>query len=161
MRPPLLCIVQFMATESYPYNLPVGFHFNVNFGTDKSNDIRFQEVGGLTAEMGVEELVVGGENMFTYRLPLRAKYNNLVLKRGMIKDSGLIDWFKNAIENFQFAPKDISVYLLDKEHQYISSWEFIQAYPVKWVISDFNATNNSLVIETIELVYQYFKRKNV
>lgn len=149
-----------MATDSYPYDIPVGFHFNVNFGADKSSDIRFQEVGGLTAEMGVEELVVGGENMFTYRLPVRAKYSNLILKRGMVKNSKLIGWFKDAIEEFQFAPMDISVYLLDKDHKSISSWEFIQAYPVKWVISDFNATNNALVIETIELVYQYFKRKN-
>src|SRR5437762_6521961 len=83
----------------YPYNLPVSFHFSVDFS--KYDDIRFQEVGGLTAEMGVEDLAAGGENRFTYRLPTRAKYNNLVLKRGMIKDSKLIDWFKNAIENFK------------------------------------------------------------
>ena len=150
-----------MASDSYPYNLPVGFHFSVYFGSDKPKDIMFQEAGGLTAEMGVEELIVGGENRFTYRLPTRAKYSNLVLKRGMITDSKLIDWFKNAIENFQFSPMDVSVYLLNKEHEYISQWEFKQAYPVKWVISDFNATNNSLVIETIELAYLYFTRNTV
>ena len=88
-------------SSSYPYNLPVSFHFKVDFGSGYDNDAMFQEVGGLSAEIGVEELVVGGENMFTYRLPTRAKYANLVLKRGMILNSNLIDWFKNAIEVFE------------------------------------------------------------
>ena len=144
----------------YPYDLPVGFHFKVNIaGKGSENDIRFQEVGGLTAEMSVEELVAGGENMFAYRLPVRAKYNNLVLKRGMIRNSKLIEWFRNAIENFMFEPADVSVHLLNEKNEVLTSWEVVQAYPVKWVISDFNANGNSLVIETIELAYQYFQRK--
>lgn len=142
------------------YYPPVGFHFEVHFfGIGGEDDSQFQEVSGLTAEIGVEELQVGGENKFTYRLPTRAKYNNLVLKRGMLKDSALIDWFRNAIENFEFKPADLSIHLLDENHQVLTSWDFIQAYPVKWSISDFKALENSLVVETIELAYQYFKRK--
>ncbi|PSR52329.1 glycerol acyltransferase [Adhaeribacter arboris] len=143
------------------YYPPVGFHFKVDIpgvgAGDK--DMRFQEVTGLTAEIGVEELTVGGENRFTYRLPTRAKYANVVLKRGMLNDSGLIKWFRNAIENFEFQPVDISVHLLNEKHEVLSSWEFRQAYPVKWVISDFKALENSIVVETIELAYQYFSRK--
>lgn len=146
--------------DFYPYNLPVSFHFRIIIpGKGSDDDIKFQEVGGLTAEIGVEELVVGGENTFTYRLPTRAKYNNLVLKRGMLKNTKLIAWFRSSIENFEFDPVDVSVHLLNENHEVITSWEVIQAYPVKWIISDFNANNNSLVIETIELAYQYFKRK--
>src|SRR5690349_12522297 len=100
------------ATDTYPYNIPVGFHFKVDFGSGFKDDVRFQEVGGLTAEIGVEELVVGGENTFAYRLPTRAKYNNLILKRGMLLNSKLIDWFKKAVESFQFEPKDITISLL-------------------------------------------------
>jgi len=143
------------------YYPPVGFHFKVDIpgigAGDK--DMRFQEVTGLTAEIGVEELTVGGENRFTYRLPTRAKYANVVLKRGMLRDSGLIKWFRNAIENFEFEPVDISVHLLNEKHEVLNSWEFRQAYPVKWVISDFKALENSLVVETIELSYQFFTRK--
>jgi len=146
--------------DSYPYNIPVSFHFTIRIpGKGSGEDIKFQEIGGLTAEMGVEELVAGGENMFTYRLPTRAKYNNLVLKRGMISNSTLIEWFRKSIEDFEFEPVDVSVYLLNENHESITSWEVIQAYPVKWVIADFNANGNTLVIETIELAYQYFRRK--
>jgi phage tail-like protein len=148
------------AYDFYPYNLPVSFHFKIIIqGKGSDDDIKFQEVSGLTAEMGVEELVVGGENTFSYRLPTRAKYNNLILKRGMLKNSKLIEWFRNSIENFEFEPADVSVHLLNENHEVLTSWEVAQAYPVKWVISDFNANSNALVIETIELVYQYFKRK--
>ena len=144
--------------DTYPYNLPVTFHFNVDMGSDEGDDIRFQEVNGLTAEIGVEELVVGGENMFTYRLPVKAKYNNIILKRGMLKNSKLIDWFRNAVEHFQFEPRDIKINLLNEKNEPVAFWKVIQAYPVKWVISDFKASENALVIETIEIAYQYFQR---
>lgn len=142
------------------YYPPVGFHFKAEFpgvGTDDA-DSRFQEVSGLTAEITTEELTVGGENRFTYRLPLRAKYNNLILKRGMLQDSGLIGWFRDAVEAFQFKPVDVNVYLLNEKHEVSASWVFVQAYPVKWVVSDFKASENALVIESIELAYQYFRR---
>lgn len=143
------------------YYPPVGFHFKVEFpGAGKGDaDTRFQEVGGLSAEITLEELAVGGENRFNYRLPGRAKYSNLILKRGMLKDSGLISWFTKAIEDFDFKPIDVNVYLLNEKHEISSSWIFMQAYPVKWVISDFKAQESSIVAETIELAYQYFRRK--
>lgn len=142
------------------YYPPAGFHFSVKFfGLGKDNDSQFQEVSGLTAEVSVEELIVGGENKFTYRLPTRSKYNNLVLKRGMLKDSDLVEWFRKAIEDFDFKPVNLTVNLLDENHQPLSTWDFVAAYPVKWVISDFKAMENGLVVETIELAYQYFSRK--
>ena len=124
----------------------------------KDNDSKFQDVSGLTAEIGIEEIKSGGENRFSHRLPTRAKYNNLVLKRGMLTDSGLINWFKDAVENFNFSPATVIVKLLNTDHQPLESWSFIKAWPVKWVVSDFKSTDNAIVIETIELAYQYFRR---
>ncbi len=143
------------------YYPPVGFHFKVEFSGVGSADMdtRFQEVSGLTAEIGTEELQVGGENRFSYRLPTRARFSNLVLKRGMLKDSELISWFSKAIHDFEFKPVDVSVFLLNEEHEISASWIFTRAYPVKWVISDLKAQENSIVVETIELCYQFFRRK--
>ena len=143
------------------YEIPRVYHFEVDFlDIDGviANDVRFQEVSGLTAEMGIEEIQEGGENRFTHRLPSKAKYSNLVLKRGMLTDSGLIKWFTDAIENFEFSPSTVLVKLLDQEHQPMVSWNFIKAWPVKWTISDLKATENAIAIETIELAYQYFRR---
>src|SRR6266487_1328379 len=139
------------------YEIPRVYHFKVEFldisGTI-DNDVRFQDVTGLSAEMGFEEIQEGGENRFTHRLPTRAKYSNLILKRAMLTDSGLIKWFKDAIENFEFSPSTVLVKLLDQDHEPLVTWNFIKAWPVKWTISDFRATENAIAIETIELAYQ-------
>ncbi len=143
------------------YYPPVGFHFRVEFESisSDSDDTRFQEVSGLNAELGVEELVEGGENRFSHRFPGRAKYSNLVLKRGLFVNSELIDWCKNAIENFEFETKTVNVTLLNEEHEPVAdTYSFINAYPIKWSISDFKSTDNSIVVETLELAYQYFRR---
>jgi len=143
------------------YYPPVGFHFRVEFILDGvvESDTRFQEVSGLSAELGTEEVVEGGENRFSHRLPTRAKYSNLTLKRGLLSESGLIDWCKNAIENFDFTPATVNVTLLNEQHEPVAdTLSFIRAWPVKWSVSDFKAQDNALVIETLELAYNYFSR---
>lgn len=143
------------------YYPPVKFHFAVEFGflAQGTNDARFQEVSGLDSELSVEEIKEGGENRFSHRLPGRAKYPNLVLKRGLLTDSELISWCVDAIENFSFEPTTINITLLNEEHQPVSgTYSFIGAYPVKWSISNFDAKSNEVVIETLELAYKYFTR---
>lgn len=139
---------------------PVGFHFKVVFGLDEatSADAGFQQVSGLSVDLNTEEVVEGGENRFAYRLPIRTKYPNLVLKRGLLKDSGLIDWISGAIENLEIVPIDILISLLDEEHQPLISWNVRGAYPLKWSLSDMQAMENAVAIETLELSYQFFRR---
>jgi len=143
------------------YYPPVGFHFKVEFigvADNNDSDMRFQEVSGLNMELGTEEVVEGGENRFSHKLPSRAKYNNLVLKRGMLTNSQLIDWIKDAVENFNFLPVEVIVKLLNENHEPLVSWSFTKVWPVKWSISDFKSTDNSIVVETLELAYNYFRK---
>jgi len=140
---------------------PVGFHFRVEFSLDGAGerDSRFQEVSGITAELGTEELHEGGENRFIHRLPTLPKYGNLVLKRGLLTDSGLIQWCRDAIENFRFEPTTVNVTLLNEKHEPLGfTYSFVRAWPVKWTVSNFKAQENGLVIETLELSYNYFTR---
>ncbi|MCW9708157.1 phage tail protein [Fodinibius salsisoli] len=139
----------------------VGFFFLVEFnGIDDlgANDFRFQEVSGLNSELGVEELKEGGENRFAHRLPNPAKYSNLVLKRGLVTRTALIDWFRNAIENFEFDPITVRVTLLNASTEPLLNWNFVGAYPVKWSVSNLNAEKNEVMIDTIELAYKYFTK---
>lgn len=141
------------------HDIPVVFHFKVEFGaTSPDEDNRFQEVTGLSAEVTTEELREGGVNDYVHRLPNGAKYGNLVMKRGLINDSEVAGWFRDAIENFVFDPKDVTVTLLNEEHDPLASWEFLRAYPVKWSVSDFKAQDNALAIESLELAYRSFRR---
>lgn len=139
---------------------PVGFHFRVKFIMDDTTnlDSRFQEVSGLTSEIGTEEINEGGENRFTHRVPTRAKFPNLILRRGLAMESRLIKWFDDAVYNLVIEPADVLVSLLDEKHDPLVSWNIVGAYPVRWAISDFKAQENALVIETVELSYKYFRR---
>ncbi len=138
---------------------PVGFHFLVAFELlpPLPNDFRFQEVKGLTVDIETEDFKEGGENRFVHRLPKRAKYHQLTLKRGMLIGSSIVWWCRNAIENFVFEPVNITVTLLNEAHIPVAAWYIVNAYPVSWSVSDLNAEQSKIVVESIKLNYNYFK----
>ena len=140
------------------YYPPVGFHFKVEVSGLSSNadDVRFTEVGGLSMEIGTEEVAEGGENRFAQKYPTRGKYPELVLKRGFLTSSEILDWIEDCVENLEIEPKDIFVKLLNEEHEPLMTWHIVKAYPTKWSVSDLNSTNNAVVIETLQLAYQSF-----
>lgn len=154
----------------------VGFHFIVRFegiGMSQSIgpisvstadiDTRWTEVSGLVAELATEELIEGGENRFVHKLPQRAKYPNLVLKRGYFASlpSPLMTWANDAIANFDIKPCQVQVFLLNDMHMPAQIWSFKNAYPVKISMGDFKATDNSFLVESLELTYQFFKRESL
>jgi len=140
------------------YYPPWAFYYKVEFidvSKDK-NDIRFQTVSGLTVEYDFESFKEGGENRFEHKLPVRTKYTDLVLKRGMLTDSSVIDWFLRAFRDREFKSTSINVILMNEKGDPLRTWKIAHAIPKKWSVSDLNATDNAIVIETLELSYQYF-----
>lgn len=141
-------------TEYYP---PWGFYYKVEFSiSPDKNDVRFQTASGLAVEYDMEEYKEGGENRFSHKLPVRTKYADMVLKRGMLTDSKVIHWFLRAFRDRDFTPCDINVILMNEKSQPLRTWKVAHAIPRKWVVSDLNANESSLVIETLELSYRYF-----
>lgn len=151
------------------YYPPTGFHFKVEFqgvsGMDSDTEQRFQDVGGLSFEIECDTVNEGGENRFSHKFPKRTKYPNLVLKRGLLTNTALLDWMNAAMNTFftvviyDFKPADILISLLDEAGTPLAVWNVVQAFPVKWSVSDFKSTENAVVVESIELAYQYFERK--
>ncbi|NOQ72209.1 MAG: phage tail protein [Crocinitomix sp.] len=137
---------------------PSGFHFAVIFELlpQAPSDFRFQEVSGLTSTVETEDFKEGGENRFTHKLPKRSSYSSLELKRGMFTGSFIVDWCREAIENFNFKPVNITVMLLNDLHLPIAGWYVVNAYPIEWSTSGFNAQSSDLVVESIKLNYSYF-----
>jgi phage tail-like protein len=140
------------------YYPPVAFHFKVEvLGLPPNDhDVRFMEVGGLSMEMGTEEVAEGGENRFTHKFPTRTKYPELVLKRGLLINSALIDWVRECIEDYNIQPRNIVIKLLNEEHQPLLTWYVVNAFPTRWAVSDLNAANNAVAVESMQLFYQYF-----
>lgn len=125
-----------------------------------SSDAAFQEVSGLSKELGTEDVVCGGENRFKYRLPTIATFQNLVLKRGVTTaESGLVSWVKDTLDDGlvnTIQTKDIKVQLLDENGDISMAWNFISAYPVKWSASNLKSQDSEVFVETLEFAYQYF-----
>ncbi len=104
----------------------------------------------------MEEYAEGGENRFVHKLPVRTKYADMVLKRGMLTDSEVIAWFVKALRDREFEPADITIILMNEKSEPLRTWKVAHAIPKKWDVSDLNAGESSVVIETLELSYRYF-----
>ncbi len=141
--------------------LTVGFHFAVIFfsgGTVPNTlDMRFKKVSGLSSEIETVTYKEGGENLFTHRLPNRVSYNNLVLERGLVVGSPINLEFNVAMSSLRLTPGNTLVALLNDNSTPRAAWLFWKTYPVKWSVSDLDASANSVVIETMELAYSRFQ----
>ncbi|GAB3899920.1 hypothetical protein GCM10028803_21900 [Larkinella knui] len=145
---------------TYP---PVGFHFSVVFELfpQLPNDFRFQEVSGLEVEMEMETVREGGQNRSVHQLPVRSKYSDLTLKRGLFTGSAITVWCKRAIEDFSFQPTNVLISLLNSDHLPLQSWYVVNAIPKRWQVGAFNAEQNSVVIESLTLSYTHFNYLSV
>lgn len=157
-----------MADEYYP---PGAFYFSVQVlgsGTALSVltdiDASFQEVSGIQAEFGVEEVTEGGENRFVHRLPRPAKYSNLVLKRGVVTQASFLAlWVGQTIGSslsLPIVPQNLLVSLLGEEGLPKIVWLFVNAYPLKWEVAALNSEDNKVLTESMEFAYNYFDRFN-
>ncbi len=140
----------------------VGFHFEVVFNLGSKVDARFQAVSGLEVSFDTETFKEGGENRFEHVIPARRKYNDLVLKRGVLSPAGaseLSKWCKEAFDNYKFQPIDISIHLLNDQHEALYKWDINHAWPKAWKTGELNAEKSEVLIETFELSYNFFTFK--
>ncbi|HLW31863.1 MAG TPA: phage tail protein [Aequorivita sp.] len=141
----------------------VGFHFRVRFlnlPEAKEVDVKFQSVTGFDVQLDTETIKEGGENRFEHAIPVRTKYTTLTLKRGMLtpKDSGLTKWFQAAFQNMDVQPiAKVNIELLNEKHDVLMQWELSHVWPLSWKVAELNAERGEVLIETLEMNYNYFK----
>lgn len=114
-----------MATEAYP-----GCRFYVLFEGQAQGV--FTEVSGLQVEMDIMEYQEGGNNGFVYRLPGFTKVSNLTLKRGLTTSNEFYRWLADVACG-RLKRRHISVVMYDVAGNELMRWNFLNAYPVKWV----------------------------
>lgn len=143
-------------TTYYP---PPAFHFGVEFDLDGigDQDFRFHDVSGLSMELDEETHSEGGENRFVHKLPVRGRYETLTLKRGLLTDSVVRDWCRAAIQELDIEPVTVWVTILNEAHEPLQTYTVVNAWPRKWSISELNAESNTVVVESLDLAYQYFR----
>jgi len=133
-----------------------------SFGNEESPDGSFQEASGFNVELEFDPIREGGENRFEHKLPKGNKFPNLVLKRGLVTvNSTLGKWCLDTFESDLSQPikiSDLVIFLNDHQDEALMDWTVYGAYPVKWDISNLNAMQNEIVIETVEFAYKRMER---
>ena len=120
-------------------------------------DIAFQRVSGLRTGVEMESLGQNGYVGQYHNLPKNYEKGQLIFERGIPLASPLVQNLRNAMNNFQFRLFDIVILLLGETHVPRAGWKVKDAIPVQWQMSDLNAEQNAVAIETIEFKYAQLK----
>ncbi|MEP7188883.1 MAG: phage tail protein [Roseiflexaceae bacterium] len=113
----------------------------------------FTELSGLQVETEVMEYAEGGNNDFVHRLPGRTRVGNITLKRGITSSNDLFKWYMAIASGRKIDRRNISLVMYDTAGVELMRWNFLSAYPVKWVGPQFDATGNVSAVETLELAH--------
>lgn len=137
-----------MAAE-YPI---VKFHFQVEWGGTK---IGFTEVSGLDVETEVVEYREGASKEYSkIKMPGMQKFSNITLKRGTFAtDNEYYQWW-NTVKLNTIERRDITISLLNEEHEPVVVWKVKNAWPSKVQSTDLKADGNEVAIETMEIVHE-------
>lgn len=140
---------------SYP--LPK-FHFSVDWG---GTNIGFTEVSGLDVETEVIEYRHGASPEYSkIKMPGMQKYPNITLKRGSFKsDNEYYKWW-NTVKLNTIERRDITIMLLNEEHDPVIIWKVKNAWPTKIQSTDLKADGNEVAIESMELVHEGLSIQN-
>jgi phage tail-like protein len=127
--------------------------FNFQVDIDGITVAGFSECSGLTSESDHVEYRTGAEDITVRKLPALVKYSNVVCKRGYTTATELWQWRAKVVAG-QVDRRSGSVTLLDENRQPALKWNFFNAWPGKLEGPAFNAKNNEVAIETLEIIVE-------
>ncbi len=129
----------------------IGLRFWVQI--DEVHVASFKECSGLKIETEVYEYAEGGLNTYTHKLPVRVKYQNITLKRGLDPGQDLLRWYTDAMTG-KIKRQNVSIVVYDYQGKTeVERWNLIQAFPVKWSGPDLKADAGAIAVETLEFVH--------
>ncbi len=127
----------------------------------------FTEVSGLSAEIDLEQIEEGGQNQYAHRVPGRMTWPNIVLKRGVVDDDKLFEWFAEcsghgfAGAGNKFTPRHGAISMITTHGERLRAWNIDRAFPVRWTGPTFAATSSDVPTEELEIAHHGFKPSNV
>ncbi|MGB5944075.1 MAG: phage tail protein [Leeuwenhoekiella sp.] len=136
---------------STPYPL-VKFHFAVEWG---GTNIGFTEVSGLDVETEPIEYRQGASPEYSkIKMPGMQKYSNITLKRGTFQgDNEYFTWW-NTVKLNTIERRDITISLLNEEHEPVVVWKVKNAFPIKVQSTDLKGDASEVAIESIEIAHE-------
>lgn len=123
----------------------------------------FASVSGLQLSIQTEDLVEGGQNGFTRKLPGRMEWPNIVLSRGLIQSDNLFEWIaKTSGEGFAANGNKLkrctgAITAMSSDGHRLRAWNLAGCFPVRWKGPEFNVTSNDALSEELELAHEGFR----
>lgn len=121
----------------------------------------FQEVKGLGADLEVTAYSEGGVNHHVHQLPVRHSWTRISLRRGLTLGSGLWEWYEAGLTQSLGARRDGAIILMSPAGVPMTSWEFFGGIAAKWTGPEFNAMQNAVAIESIEIAHNGVRQVTV
>ncbi|MAZ28363.1 MAG: phage tail protein [Cytophagaceae bacterium] len=130
----------------------VKFHFSVDWA---GTNIGFTEVSGLDVETELIEYRQGASPEYSkIKMPGMQKFSNITLKRGSFKgDNEYFTWW-NSVKLNTIERRDITISLLNEEHEPVIVWKVKNAFPVKVQSTDLKGDANEVAIESMEIAHE-------
>lgn len=116
----------------------------------------FSQVTGISSESEVVEHRVGSSRT-VLKLPGKTRYGNIVLRKGCTSSGELYAW-RQRIEQGEDDRRSGSIVLLDGGLKERARWNFFDAWPCKYEAPEFDAADNAVSIETLELCVERLER---
>lgn len=116
----------------------------------------FSRVSGLVSESDIVEHRVGNSPV-VFKLPGKTRFGNVVLEKGCTTSGALYQW-RRRIEDGRDDRRSGSIILLDGNLREKARWNFYEAWPCRYVAPEFDASDNAVSIETLELCVERIER---
>ena len=116
----------------------------------------FQEVKGLGADLEVMAYPEGGVNDYVHQLPVRHSWSRISLRRGVIRDVGLWTWYQAGLRGSLGARRDGCIIMLTPAGLPAMAWMWKGGLAAKWQGPEFNAMQNSVALEGLEIAHEGF-----
>ncbi|MDX2476086.1 MAG: phage tail protein [Gammaproteobacteria bacterium] len=117
----------------------------------------FSEVTGLEFNTTPKKLKEGGRNWGEVQLTAPVTFSNLVLKRGITRDTELWRWYQFIYRTGVYAYRaDCVIEVLESydRDSVRMRWVARNCIPVKFKGADLNATSTSVAIEELHLAHE-------
>jgi phage tail-like protein len=114
----------------------------------------FSECSGLSTDTNIIEYREGNEQQGTVRKqPGLMRYTQILLRRGVTKDTKLWEWRKKVIDG-KTQRTSGTITLLDEARQPALRWNFRQGWPSKWEGPALNGKTSEVAIEMLEIAHE-------
>jgi phage tail-like protein len=130
---------------------------NFRVEIDSIESATFRKCAGLKSESEVFEYQEGGDNETVRKLIGPSKASNLVLTKGFVSDAALFKWRDEvaASGSKKIARRNGSVVALALDGKTeVGRWNFQKAWPVRWEMTEFDASTGQALCEVLELAVE-------